>query len=72
MDGEHLLDTDNKLQYAPSGTKNTRVGALKENFKYSCTVQEGISSQVPILYGEFSDPCNFSTDYGGNFCAHHI
>ena len=65
MDGEHLLDTDEKLQYAPSGVENVRIGELQENFNYSCTIQEGIPSQMPILYGEPSDPCYFSTDYGG-------
>lgn len=67
MDGEHLLDTDEKLQYAPSGEENSRIGDLQENFNYSCTIQEGIPSQEPILYGEHSDPCHFSTDYGGIF-----
>lgn len=67
MDGEHSLDIDDKLQYAPSGAENVRIGDLQENFNYSCTIQEGISSQVPILYGELSDPCNFSTEYGGRY-----
>ena len=66
IDGERLLDTDEKLQYVPSGMENARVGSLKENFNYSCTVQENIFSQEQIAYGELSNPCNFSMDYGGN------
>lgn len=72
IDGEHLLDTDEKLQYAPSGMKNTRIGDLQENFNYSCTVQEDISSQTQILHGVRSDPCKFSTNYGGILCLSQL
>jgi hypothetical protein len=71
-DGEYLLDTDEKLHYAPSGMENTRIGNLQENFNYSCTVQEDISSQTQILRDVRSDPCKFSTDYGGILCSSQL
>ena len=70
-DGQRLLDTDEKLQYVSSGMENIRIEALKENFNYSCTVQENKFSQEQVAYGELSDPCNFSTDYGGILCSSH-
>ena len=68
MDGQHLLDADEKVQYAPSGKDYVLIGDLQANCNYSCTVQEGISPPKSVLYGEISSPCHFTTDYGGILC----
>ena len=65
MDGHHLMDTDEKIQYAPTGNDHALIGDLQANFNYTCTVWEGVAQQTQVLRGKVSEPCQFTTDYGG-------
>lgn len=69
MNGQQLIDTDEKIQYAPAGIDHVLVGDLEANCNYSCTIWEHTVHDAQVLHRHTSEPIHFTTEYGGTMIS---